>query len=45
MYNSGNDNKMKMRFQQARLTVQWTSRNDYNKIYWSITLMWDSGQA
>ena len=43
--NNDNDNKIEMWFQKVRLTTQWASKDICIKICWSITLMWDSGQA
>ena len=45
MYEGDNDNKIKMWFQKARLTIQWASKENCSKICWSITLMWDCSQV
>ena len=37
--------KCKGGFKKMRLTARWASMDNYSKICWFITLIWDSGQA
>ena len=40
-----NGNVISKKKKKMRLTTQCASKDDSGKIYWSITLMWDSDQA